>query len=192
MLAVLICAVLTVQTNAATVTVNGLRAFDQSLGVLTSATVSIDVTEREVPAFAVFPARPIPDHQHSVALRPIQIGLREIEFPSVPTSVNSTTLGTHSHLFDPPVVSEMFTGGDLSYFLPAGPFLYPFGFFKKFDATTEAEGHTHGGGPLDQFYISGNEIQITFEYVPVPEPTACLTLGVAISVIQFFARSRRS
>lgn len=182
---------LTVRANADVVTINGLSAFDESLGVLTKVTVSIDILERDM-YIGMASTQLIAEHQHIVTIPAIQIGDRILEFPPVLTSVAPAGLG-HTHQFDPPPVSEIYSGSDLRYFQPSGLYLYPFGFFLRLDATSEAEGHRHILGPLRELFVNGStEIQTTFEYTPVPEPPATLTLGIAVSVVQCFWRSRYS
>ncbi len=187
LIAVVICVTAPVHARAATFTINGIGAFDQSLGTLTKATVSIDILEREL-LVAVLSAQTIPEHHHTVSIPAIQIGNRLIEFPAVPTSVAPASLG-HNHHFDPPPVSETYLGGDLEYFQPNVPYLYPFGFFVQLEETSEAGGHKHGGG---QFLISGlTEVQTTFEFTPVPEPATWLTLVTMFTVLHFLDERRR-
>jgi hypothetical protein len=154
-----------------TTTVNGIKFFDTSLGLLTRVTVVFDPIERQtLPEFA--PPAPIGPHQHEFTFPATTLFGHDVIFPTVTTSVAS---GLDLHTYDAPAVTVVFENSDVNHFIFDGTFVMISGQFFTSRMTSEVLGHSHASGVILLDYAI--DASTTFEYTPsVPEPTAVALL----------------
>lgn len=160
--------------GAAFLTVPGIPSFNTNLGTLTKVTVTIDpapvATSLHSTNFSS-----IGNHTHTAFPAPVSVpGLGAFPFVPVPTSFESSNpFSDHAHTVNLLPSVKMFTGPDLAWFLnPANNVN-----FVSFSTsnTSANEGHSHTFRPFPA------QPMTTFEFTPVPEPSAAILalLGLA-------------
>ena len=163
--------------TAALLTVPGIPSFNTSLGTLTKATVTIDPLPVDTSLHSTNFSS-IGNHTHTAFPAPVSVpGLGAFPFVPVQTSFESSSaFSDHAHTVNLLPSVKMFTGPDLAWFLnPANGVN-----FVTFSTSNTSlnEDHSHTFRPLP------TQPMTTFEFTPVPEPTAAVLalLGLAAAV----------